>query len=64
MKVNGEEMNLKNGITIDELLSEIKFNKERVVVEVDGVIVSKDDFKSFKLTENNTIEVVSFVGGG
>ena len=47
MKVNGKEMNLKNGITIDELLSEIKFNKERVVVEVDGVIVSKDDFKSF-----------------
>jgi len=64
VKVNGKEMNLKNGITIDELLSEIKFNKERVVVEVDGVIVSKDDFKSFKLTENNTIEVVSFVGGG
>ena len=64
MKVNGKEMNLKNGITIDELLSEIKFIKERVVVEVDGVIVSKDDFKSFKLTENNTIEVVSFVGGG
>ena len=59
MKVNGKEMNLKDGITIDELLSEIKFNKERVVVEVDGVIVSKDDFKSFKLTE-----VVSFVGGG
>lgn len=64
MKVNGKEMNLKDGITIDELLSEINFNKERVVVEVDGVIVSKDDFKSFKLTENNTIEVVSFVGGG
>lgn len=64
MKVNGKEMNLKDGITIDELLSEIKFNKERVVVEVDGVIVSKDDFKFFKLTENNTIEVVSFVGGG
>jgi sulfur carrier protein len=64
VKVNGKEMNLKNGITIDELLSEIKFNKERVVVEVDGVIVSKDDFKFFKLTENNTIEVVSFVGGG
>ena len=59
MKVNGKEMNLKDGITIDELLSEIKFNKERVVVEVEGVIVSKDDFKSFKLTENNTIEVVS-----
>ncbi len=64
MKVNGKEMNLKNGITIDELLLEIKFNKERVVVEVDGAIESKDDFKSFKLTENNTIEVVSFVGGG
>jgi len=64
VKVNGKEMNLKEGITIDELLSEIKFNKERVVVEVDGIIVSRDDFDSFKLKENNTIEVVSFVGGG
>ncbi|MCI6189311.1 MAG: sulfur carrier protein ThiS [Clostridium sp.] len=64
MKVNGKEMNLDDGITIDELLSKIKINKDRVVVEVDGVIVLKDEFSSFKLKENNTIEVVSFVGGG
>lgn len=64
MKVNGKEMNLEDGITIDELLSKIKINKDRVVVEVDGAIVLKDEFSSFKLKENNTIEVVSFVGGG
>ncbi|MDY4079403.1 MAG: sulfur carrier protein ThiS [Clostridium sp.] len=64
MKVNGKEMNLEDGITIEELLSKIKINKDRVVVEVDGVIVIKDEFSSFKLKENNTIEVVSFVGGG
>ncbi|MGM9979210.1 MAG: sulfur carrier protein ThiS [Clostridium sp.] len=64
MKVNGKEMNLEDGITIDELLSKIKINKDRVVVEVDGIIVLKDEFSSFKLKENNTIEVVSFVGGG
>ena len=64
MKVNGKEMNLDDGITIDELLSKIKINKDRVVVEVEGVIVLKDEFSSFKLKENNTIEVVSFVGGG
>ena len=62
MKVNGKEMNLDDGITIDELLSKIKINKDRV--EVDGEIVLKDEFSSFKLKENNTIEVVSFVGGG
>lgn len=64
MKVNGKEMNLEDGITIEELLSKIKINKDRVVVEVDGIIVLKDEFSSFKLKENNTIEVVSFVGGG
>ena len=64
MKVKGKEMNLDDGITIDELLSKIKLNKDRVVVEVDGEIVLKDEFSSFKLKENNTIEVVSFVGGG
>lgn len=64
MKVNGKEVELKEGINIEELLLEMKINKDRVVVEVDGEIVSKDEFSLFKLKENNSIEVVSFVGGG
>ena len=64
MNVNGKDFELNEEMNIEELLLEMKINKDRVVVEVDGEIVSKDEFSSFKLKENNSIEVVSFVGGG
>lgn len=64
MKVNGSEMNFKNINNIIELLDKLKVNKDRVVIELNGVIVSKADFGNVNLNEDDTIEVISFVGGG
>ncbi|MDU4327454.1 MULTISPECIES: sulfur carrier protein ThiS [unclassified Clostridium] len=64
MKVNGSEMNFKNINNIIELLDKLKVNKDRVVIELNGVIVSKEDFGNVNLNEDDTIEVISFVGGG
>ncbi|MBX9137122.1 sulfur carrier protein ThiS [Clostridium sp. K12(2020)] len=64
VKVNGSEMNFKNINNIIELLDKLKVNKDRVVIELNGVIVSKEDFGNVNLNEDDTIEVISFVGGG
>ena len=64
MKVNGSEMNFKNINNIIELLDKLKVNKDRVVIELNGVIVSKEDLGNVNLNEDDTIEVISFVGGG
>lgn len=64
VKVNGSEMNFKNINNIIELLDKLKVNKDRVVIELNGVIVSKEDFSNVNLNEDDTIEVISFVGGG
>lgn len=64
MKVNGREMSFSEPMTIANLLYDLKISIEKVVVEVDGKIVSKDEFSSFILKENNSVEVISFVGGG
>ncbi len=64
MKVNGSEINFKNINNIIELLDKLKVNKDRVVIELNGVIVSKEDFSNVNLNEDDTIEVISFVGGG
>lgn len=64
MKVNGREMSFSEPMTIANLLYDLKISIEKVVVEVDGEIVSKDEFSSFILKENNSVEVISFVGGG
>ena len=49
MKVNGSEMNFKNINNIIELLDKLKVNKDRVVIELNGVIVSKEDFANVNL---------------
>ena len=64
MKVNGSEMNFKNINNIIEVLDKLKVNEDRVVIELNGVIVSKEDFGNVNLNEDDTIEVISFVGGG
>lgn len=64
VKVNGNEMNIENIKNITELLSNLKINENRVVVELNGNIITKEDYRNVNLNENDTIEVISFVGGG
>jgi len=64
MIVNGEKMDIQAGITVEELLQKLNFNDNRVVVEVDLEIVSKDEYSIKKLDTNSKVEIIQFVGGG
>lgn len=64
MIINGKEFNLHSGISIENMLLELNLDKKKVVVEVNENIISKEEFENFKLNNNDSIEVVSFVGGG
>ena len=64
MKVNGTEIVLNDNKTISDLLKELKVNENRVVVELNREIIVKEDFSKINLKEDDTVEVISFVGGG
>lgn len=64
MQVNGQNVMGKAGMTLQSYLEEAGYRIERIVVERNGEIVSKSDYNSVFLTEADTLEVVSFVGGG
>lgn len=64
MKVNGKEITLNDSKTISKLLKELKVNEKRVVVELNKEIIVQEDFSKVNLKENDTVEVISFVGGG
>lgn len=64
MIINGKEMSIKKNYSIQEFLLELNLNVDKVVVEVDGEIITKDNFTNIVLKENNIVEVISFVGGG
>ncbi len=64
MQVNGKNITGKAGMTLQAYLEEAGYRIERIVVERNGEIVSKTEYNTVQLTEADTIEVVSFVGGG
>lgn len=64
MKVNGETIVLNKPVTLSEFLTENKYAEARVAVEINGKIIPKQDYNALILTNNDTLEIVSFVGGG
>ena len=63
VKINGEELNI-DGKTVSEYLAEKNYDVKRVAVERNGDIVPKSQYDKTILQDGDSIEVVSFVGGG
>ncbi len=63
VRINGEETNAL-GKTIAEYLSESGYDTKRVAVELNGDILPKAQYDSTVLHNGDSVEVVSFVGGG
>ena len=64
MKINGEQIVLTEELSLKEFLEQKNINLQYVAVERNGQIVPKADFASVLLCDSDTLEIVSFVGGG
>ena len=63
VKVNGEFLPVE-GKTLAEYLETTNFDPLRIAVERNGEIVPKAAYKEVVLEDGDSLEVVSFVGGG
>ena len=63
VKINGKETNAV-GKTVAEYLSSSGYETKRVAVELNGDILPKAQYDSTVLHDGDSVEVVSFVGGG
>lgn len=64
MKWNGKQIALEMPVTVLEFLQQQGYNAQRVAVERNGEIVRRADFEKELLRDEDTVEVVAFVGGG
>lgn len=62
--VNGKVIELSEGTTLADLLGSEGYDRSRIAVEVDGDICPRADLGSRVIRGGETVEVVSFVGGG
>jgi sulfur carrier protein len=64
IQLNGENREVLEGITIAELLAELKLAGKPVAVEVNLELVTKARHAEHRLAQGDRVEVVSLVGGG
>lgn len=62
--VNGQQMDFRSGMTVLALLEDKGLNPATVVVELNGRIIPGDAFAEAQINDDDTLEILGFVGGG
>jgi len=64
IQLNGDIYEINKGINLDELLNKLKLKKNKVAIEVNGIIIEKNKYPSLILNKDDKVEIVHFIGGG
>ena len=64
IQLNGDSYEINNGTNLSELLNKLKIQKNKVAVEVNGVIIEKNKYLNLILNKDDKVEIVHFIGGG
>jgi len=64
VRINGTPREIPERITVAGLLEELDAAAQRVAVEVNRELVPRREFEQAVLHEGDTVEIVTFVGGG
>lgn len=62
--VNGKKTECIFPMTVADYLEKCNYKITRIAVELNGTILPKSRYEETLLKEGDTMEVVSFVGGG
>lgn len=63
VKINGQPAEAAEK-TVAQIVTEQGLNVQRVAVELNGDIVKRSDFDKVIVKEDDSMEIVNFVGGG
>ncbi len=64
VRLNGELREIPDGLSVSGLLGHLGVKAQRVAIEVNETVVTKDRYEQQKLAPGDSVEIVAFVGGG
>ncbi len=64
IQLNGEIHELNKRHNIDELLKIFSIDPNKVAVELNRTVVSKDKYITTYVSNQDVVEIVTFIGGG
>lgn len=64
LTLNGKQEAIEKAMSLDALVAAKGLCPDRIVVEHNLTIISKEDWPKIMLKDQDAIEIISFVGGG
>jgi sulfur carrier protein len=64
IQVNGEPKEVKEKMSLPELVAALSLKAEQVAIELNQSVVRRAQWESTRLREGDKVEIVHFVGGG
>ncbi len=62
--VNGEAREFSSPLSLAQLITELDLPAARIAVELNRVVVRRNEWSATELRDDDRIEIVHFVGGG
>ncbi len=64
IKVNGEPLKFKKGMTVTDVIRAKNFNFPLLIVKIDGVYIAREAYSATEVPDKSDVEVVHLISGG
>lgn len=64
VQVNGEMLQLQDGITLTGLVEQLELGEKRIAIELNLEIIPRSQHAETVLNESDRVEIVHAIGGG
>lgn len=64
IQYNGKILELSEGLSVEQFIRQKGLHPETVIVEYNFQLVTREAWTSIVLKENDSLEILRFVGGG
>ena len=59
-----EDSEVRDGITIAQLLKDREIENKYIAVEVNEIIIPKSDYLKYEIKNGDKVEIITAIGGG
>ncbi|HHY04055.1 MAG TPA: sulfur carrier protein ThiS [Thermoanaerobacterales bacterium] len=64
LTVNKEKMKYEEGMTIDDILKKKKYSFPLITVVVNGEVIPREQYSTYKVEDGDNIDVIHIMSGG
>ena len=64
IQLNGKILKINSNLSVKDLLKKYNLNEKKIAIELNGMIIPKQNYKKKKIKNKDKIEIVQFIGGG